>query len=527
MLTALLLPVLLAGAPIAGTRVQAGNDPAVELWINNDRRFLRGDRAKVHVRAEDDGYLLVLHADPDGHLRVLFPLDPDEDNFVRGGKKYEVQGRGDREAFTVDVGSGRGTVYAAWSRAPFSFQGYVVGDHWDYRTLSAERLPREPETELTEIVRRMAGGSFDYDLLTYDVIERVVYADDYYHGVRPNYGGVYHDSYYNDPWCDGYYFRRCSGISVGIFFGTPYRRYYRPYHYAYYDPFYDPFFYDPYYYRPVRYYPYYGYYGYHRPYYHSRYRDYDWWRRDRDFGRHHTPYRFRGREGFQTDYRDRNYGFRRAVNTVYNPPVNRLSEPENATPLRRRTSDPSTARPGDSEQRRETVRRESIAREDGDDRREARPVRERTAPDRGSAADRPKADRPEADRRQPVERQRIEARRAREPVGMRSVEQGTIERRDWPVEVGRRAVDRREVDRPAVDRREVERQPVRAERQPDRVERTERPRAEPRSEPRSVDRGRAQSSPPRSSASDGGRRSSGNSDGGGRGSGGGGSRSRR
>ncbi len=219
MFTALLLPLLAAGSPVVGTRADQGDDPTVQLWISNDRRFFQGDRATVEVRTRSDGYLIVLHVDPDGHLRVLAPVDPNDDNFVRGGKKYEVKGRGGREAFTVEVSSGRGTVYAAYSQAPFRFDGYVLGDHWDYRTLAPDRLPSTPETELTDLVRRMAGGGFDYDILTYDVFGRA-YADNSYYG---SYGSSYG---YNDGWC-------CSGFSIGLSFGTPFYGYspyyYRPY----------------------------------------------------------------------------------------------------------------------------------------------------------------------------------------------------------------------------------------------------------------------------------------------------------
>src|SRR4051812_11083797 len=231
MITLLLLPLFLEVAP--GPAAKPQDDPPVRLWINNDRRFLPGDRAKVEVRTRDDGYLLVFHVDPEGHLRVLFPLDPDRDNFVRGGKKYEIRGRGGRESFEVDNTSGKGTVYAAVSRDAFRFDGFVVGDHWDYRALAPSRLPDDPEQDLNELVRRMAQGDFDYDLLNYYVSDRVAYRSDY----SPYYG--------YDNWCYS-----CSyyGSSFSIVFGRPYRRYsYDPYFYAY-DPFYNPFFYDPYYY---------------------------------------------------------------------------------------------------------------------------------------------------------------------------------------------------------------------------------------------------------------------------------------
>ena len=327
MISALLLPLVLAADSAGAQAGELREDPPIQIWINNDHRFFPGERAKVQVRTEDDGYLLVLHVDPDGYLRVLFPLDPDKDNFVRGGKKYEVRGRGDREAFEAD-GKGRGTVYAAVSREPFRFDGFVAGDHWDYRTLAPSRLSSNPEPELNELVRRMAQGDFDYDLLSYEVIERSAYATDYY----PRYSG----SVYDDPWCYSftcsrpYYYG--SPFSVSIVFGRPYRRYYYdPYFYAY-DPFYNPFFYDPYYYAPAYYpryiypRPYYPYYPYRGGYYRDRYRTY---------ASPFTPYRFRGADGFTAGYRDRRDGFGRAVNTVYNPPLSPIREPAVASPARR------------------------------------------------------------------------------------------------------------------------------------------------------------------------------------------------
>jgi Domain of unknown function (DUF4384) len=121
MISALLLSLALGNPaqPVARANQAQGDDPAIRVWLNEDGRFQRGDRAKVQVRSRDDGYLVVLHVDSDSRLRVLFPLDPDDDNFVRGGKKYQILGRGENETFEVDVRSGRGTVYAAVSRDPF------------------------------------------------------------------------------------------------------------------------------------------------------------------------------------------------------------------------------------------------------------------------------------------------------------------------------------------------------------------------------------------------------------------------
>ena len=329
MYLSLLLPLLLAsgpGQPAAAT----ADDPPIQIWINNDGRFLRGDRAKVHVRTEDDGYLVVLHADAEGHLRVLFPLDPTDDNFVRGGKKYEVEGRGGRDAFDVGDRSGRGSVYAAVSRTPFRFDEFVLSDHWDYKALEPRQLAEDPEPELTELVRRMAQGSFDYDVMSYYVVDRVVYANDYSYAGRTTTASTTTTSAAATTGA------AAAGSRSACSFGRPFyrRHYYSPFHYAY-DPFYDPFFYDPYYYRPYYYRPYYyrpvyypgHYWGY--PYHYRNAGYYNRW--DRAF----TPYRFRDRTLANADYRDRRYTFGRAVNTVYTPPVSRFSEPDNASPIRR------------------------------------------------------------------------------------------------------------------------------------------------------------------------------------------------
>src|SRR5258708_3893740 len=74
----------------------------VTVRLNHDQ-FDPGDRARVYVQSAQDGYLVVLHADAEGRIRVLFPLDPTDDDFVRGGRKFEIRSRGDRDAFQIDA----------------------------------------------------------------------------------------------------------------------------------------------------------------------------------------------------------------------------------------------------------------------------------------------------------------------------------------------------------------------------------------------------------------------------------------
>jgi hypothetical protein len=457
MISVLLLPLLIDAAPAPA--VAPYDDPPIRLWINNDRRFLPGDRAKVEVRTRGDGYLLVFHVDPEGHLRVLFPLDPDRDNFVRGGKKYEIRGRGGRESFEIDNTTGKGTVYAAISRDAFRFDGFVEGDHWDYRALAPSRLPNDPEQDLNELVRRMAQGDFDYDLLNYYVSERVAYRSDY----SPYYGSSYYDgcrfscsSYYGSPF----------DVSIGLFFGRPYRRYYYdPYFYAY-DPFYNPFYYDPYYYSPIyrpRYSPYSRYNG-----YTGNNRYYDW---DDRYGRYrqpYTPYRFRGADGAAVGFRDRQ-GPTHWVNTRYNPPASTLHEPTVAPPARRLKSPPADP---------STTPRDVIQGNRGQRGRvEARRARDPDVRGNDSRSIDAGQKEPRLVRREVIaepREQRQEPRAQRAPVERRDVER--------PAPVREPRVIERAPAREATPAREPERAPVR-EARPERRE-VERPSAPPPSQDR-------------------------------------------
>ncbi len=253
MLTTILLPLLVVSAPHPAPKMGLPlADPPVKVWLNDDQ-FVRGDHVRVYVKTDRDGYVLVLHAEPDGRVRVLFPLDPSDDNYVQGNETYEVRGRGDREAFTAYDSRGTGVVYAAYSPDPFRFDGFVRQDHWDYR-VEAFQVGDDAEADLTELARQMAGAAFEYDLVRYDVTQHVARGGGYYS----------YYSHYNSGWYDPWYRPWHSGFYIGFSIGRPWYSsswYYDPW---YYDPWYDPYYYSVAYYRPY-YYGYWDPWGY-RPY---------------------------------------------------------------------------------------------------------------------------------------------------------------------------------------------------------------------------------------------------------------------
>jgi hypothetical protein len=271
-----------------------------------------------------------------------------------------------------------------------------------------------------------------------------------------DYTSRYYGSVSDDPWCYRFscghsYYGSPFSLSIGLFFGRPYRRYYYdPYFYAY-DPFYNPFFYDPYYYSPV-YHPYY----YDRPYYSHPYRDRldddNWYRGSNS---PFTRYRFRSTDGVSPLYRDRNV-VRRAVNTVYLPPISPIREPASSSPVRRIV-----------EPQRQELRQ--VPRDAGSSR--------RVIDDARRVLDRPI----EAHRARPAEQE--PSRSSGEPRLVRR----EVETREQPTVVERSREEPRQIQpsreepRPVERAREAPRQIERPREEPRQVER-------PREEPRRVER---------------------------------------
>ena len=151
-----------------GTAAQAA--PRINLWLNRDDVYRRGDRARVYFRSDEDAYVTVVRIDTDGRVRVLFPIDPWEDNYARGGRTFEVIGRDRDEAFRVDDYPGLGYVFAIASDEPFSYDDVVRGDHWDYRQISEGRVRGDPYVAVSDLAERIAPeGGYDYDVASYSV----------------------------------------------------------------------------------------------------------------------------------------------------------------------------------------------------------------------------------------------------------------------------------------------------------------------------------------------------------------------
>jgi hypothetical protein len=214
--------------------VVAQDEPSVIVRLNHDQ-FEVGDRGKVYVRAARDGYLVILHADPVGRIRVLFPIDPDADNFVRGDRDLELRSRSDREPLQMDT-DGTGTVLAVFSLDAYTFDELTRNGHWDFLALGGPdaSVKNDPLTALLEIARNMARENpFDYDVATY-IVSSGRYAAEYGDGGGGHlgvhlgfayypfgfgfaYGYPFYQPFYFAPWgwYGGYGYRGGYGASFG------------------------------------------------------------------------------------------------------------------------------------------------------------------------------------------------------------------------------------------------------------------------------------------------------------------------
>jgi hypothetical protein len=169
----MLLPLfmLLSYQPVVTLRSNptADHDPPVHVWLNSNGKYDLGDQAKVYARAAETGYLVVLRADPAGQVRIVFPIDPRDDNRVEAGKKYELKGRGGEPAFMANDTTGHGTVLAAVASTPFRFDEFVQNGRWDLDALSDGVAGKDPEAGLLATVQRMlpTDAHFDFDFATY------------------------------------------------------------------------------------------------------------------------------------------------------------------------------------------------------------------------------------------------------------------------------------------------------------------------------------------------------------------------
>jgi len=139
----------------------------VRAWLP-DTVLQVGAAARVYAELEDSGYFALLHVEPSGRIRVLYPEHPNDPDFVPGGATFVVGGISDSTTFRV-VAPGTGTLLAVRSWTPLDFATLVDGNRWDYaRALLLQPTAGNPLAALLDIADRITDGeAYTYDLTGY------------------------------------------------------------------------------------------------------------------------------------------------------------------------------------------------------------------------------------------------------------------------------------------------------------------------------------------------------------------------
>jgi hypothetical protein len=154
--------------------------PKVEVWTNRgENPYRAGQAVQVLFQTDQDAYVTVLRVDTDGRVRVLFPREPWEDNFARGGHLYEVQGTASSAGFRADDYPGEGYLFAVAAADPFTYDPIESDQRWNYELIAdGGRIRGDPYAALTELAERivLSGSSdWDYDITPYYVQQHYEY----------------------------------------------------------------------------------------------------------------------------------------------------------------------------------------------------------------------------------------------------------------------------------------------------------------------------------------------------------------
>jgi len=117
--------------------------------------YTRGERVRVFFKLDRDAFVTIFRVDTDGRVRGAVPPRAVEDNFARGGREFEVEGRSSDDAFAIDDYAGVGYLFAVAAADAFTYDAIESGDHWDYRVIADGRVRGDPYVALTDLAQRI------------------------------------------------------------------------------------------------------------------------------------------------------------------------------------------------------------------------------------------------------------------------------------------------------------------------------------------------------------------------------------
>ncbi len=174
-----------------------------EIWTNhNDNEFYENDNIVLNYRVSRDAFVAIYSIDSRGNVRLLFPTDPNQDNFVRGGETYRLPSGDDNFDLVVNGPAGTESIQMVASQERFPIP------NWYHNSgLVADNSDRDDYMDYLDNTYfvRYSGQRFSYDRVAVSVNE---WEPDYF---RPVYAPVYPswavcgNMYIDYPWGSSVY----------------------------------------------------------------------------------------------------------------------------------------------------------------------------------------------------------------------------------------------------------------------------------------------------------------------------------
>ena len=99
-----------------------------DIWVNrSDNEYFIGDNIKMHYRINSDAYVAVISIDSRGRVNLLYPSQPGDNPWRRGGITYTLPGADDDFDLVVDGPEGNETIQIIASRERFSIPDWFNG----------------------------------------------------------------------------------------------------------------------------------------------------------------------------------------------------------------------------------------------------------------------------------------------------------------------------------------------------------------------------------------------------------------
>lgn len=144
----------------------AAPDGRVAVTTDSARPYSRGGQVRVGVEVAEPSHLLLVRVDTEGRVGVVLPAQPWDDSAVSGSVTV---------AFAADERDGIGYLLAIAAAGAFDAAELSASGHWDLRALDGGRVTGDPYTALSRFTGQVARGSYDYDIVPYQVGQRYDY----------------------------------------------------------------------------------------------------------------------------------------------------------------------------------------------------------------------------------------------------------------------------------------------------------------------------------------------------------------